>query len=281
MTYETNFRKFWKVISPPIYYYLISILVNYIFYFIHISRLISDFAEKGIIITVNNYLDFAAEVQEGVLKQSLYITAIAAILTLLIYQIKYRNIIYMKDEIRKVNNTYIYVVFLGMTASIALSRFLSLFPIDDILGNYEEIQKTLFGGNLLMEILTLALIVPILEEILFRGLVYGRLRKYSTKNMAAIFSSILFAVYHMNLLQGVYAFILGLLLVFVYERYQSVLAAVILHASANAFSMFLFYTEISSKISSSMIPYIIFMLAEAALAFLIIHKIIKKFPKTN
>ncbi|SHI99578.1 CPBP family intramembrane glutamic endopeptidase [Parasporobacterium paucivorans] len=279
MYYETDIRKFWKVISPPIYYFLVNVLATYVFSFIYISSRLSAFTDQGKILTADNYSEFSKAVQDAVLNQSLLITCVAAIATLLLYFVKYRKNIQIDVEMQKVNISFGYAALLGMMASVSLSRLLSLLPIDNLFGNYAEVQNTLFGGNIFMEILTLAIIVPVLEEILFRGLVYGRMSRYSGRRAAAVISSIIFGIYHMNLLQGIYAFILGMLLVFVYEKYQSIMAPVILHAFANGFSIFLFYTDISNKISSNLYSYIIFMLVEAAIALWMIKIIQTKFKK--
>ena len=42
---------------------------------------------------------------------------------------------------------------------------------------------------------------------------------------------------HGNLLQGIYAFILGMLLAFTYERFHSILAPILIHAGANILSV--------------------------------------------
>ena len=54
---------------------------------------------------------------------------------------------------------------------------------------------------------------------------------------AAILSSIIFGAFHGNMVQAVYAFLIGLVCVFVYEKYKSIVASIFLHISANMFSL--------------------------------------------
>ena len=79
--------------------------------------------------------------------------------------------------------------------------------------------------------------MPVVEELIFRGLAYKRMREYASPLMAGITTSMLFAVFHGNLVQGVYAFLLGALLCYVYEKYHSFWAPVLLHAAANVISV--------------------------------------------
>ena len=50
---------------------------------------------------------------------------------------------------------------------------------------------------------------PFAEEVIFRWLVFLRMRDNMRVITAALFSGLTFGIYHMNLLQGVYATIMG------------------------------------------------------------------------
>lgn len=63
---------------------------------------------------------------------------------------------------------------------------------------------------------------------------------------AALLSSLAFAIYHGNLYQGAYAFCVGLCLAWIYERTHVFLAPVILHISANLFSVLFSYPAVNT-----------------------------------
>lgn len=69
-----------------------------------------------------------------------------------------------------------------------------------------------------------------------RGVVYNRFKRICPPVLAAIISSIIFGIIHMNFVQGPYAFLVGLAAVYVYERYKSIIAPIILHVTANSVS---------------------------------------------
>lgn len=86
-----------------------------------------------------------------------------------------------------------------------------------------------------VSIIFIILIIPIVEELLFRGTVQKPLEKYG-KFFAIIISSLVFAIYHGNLIQGIYAFICGLLLGFTASEY-SLKYSVFLHIFHNISSV--------------------------------------------
>jgi hypothetical protein len=88
-----------------------------------------------------------------------------------------------------------------------------------------------------MQYLVAAVIIPCMEELIFRGLIFRRMRTYAIFSLAALISAVLFGIYHMNLLQFIYATCLGLLLAYVYEQFRTIFAPILLHAAANAFSI--------------------------------------------
>ncbi|MDO4269867.1 MAG: type II CAAX endopeptidase family protein [Eubacteriales bacterium] len=78
------------------------------------------------------------------------------------------------------------------------------------------------------------LLGPVCEELLFRGLLAGRLARYGQKP-AALVSALLFGLFHANLGQFFYAFALGLLLAYAYFRTGGLAAPIVLHMLFNVY----------------------------------------------
>ena len=87
----------------------------------------------------------------------------------------------------------------------------------------------------------MGLIAPVAEELVFRGLIFKRVRTYSNFVTAAFVASIIFGIYHGNVVQGIYAFIVGFLMCFVYERFRNIWAPILFHCSANTVSVLITY----------------------------------------
>lgn len=81
---------------------------------------------------------------------------------------------------------------------------------------------------------------PILEEILFRYVFYNKLKKKYSKKTALLINSIIFALIHLNPINIVYAFILGIVLNLAYEKYQNIKAPILIHIAGNIIVLFLY-----------------------------------------
>lgn len=76
-----------------------------------------------------------------------------------------------------------------------------------------------------------AILAPIWEEILFRGLILRTLQKFG-KKFAILASAFLFGIFHANIIQSPYAFLVGLVLGYVAAEY-SIFWAIVLHMLNN------------------------------------------------
>ena len=243
--YDEGFAyKLWRIISPLIFYIIVNITVQTIF--------------TTLLICV----------------QSTIITSISALITLfLFYRLFPQELSFGKISI---SIKYIYIALLAIFSNVSLSRLLWLLPIDNIIGSYEKVEQTIITTNPVIDIISVAFLIPIIEEVIFRGLVYKRLKQITHKYTATLVVSLMFGVYHMNLVQGIYAFLLGLILIFVYEKYNSIIAPIIMHIVANATSLFLAYTNINDIINRNFNAYIIIMMLEFIATGIIIRRICKK-----
>lgn len=85
-------------------------------------------------------------------------------------------------------------------------------------------------------------VAPIAEEMLFRGVILdGLLTNYSIKK-SIIISSLLFGIFHFNVVQGVNAFFGGLLIGFMYIYTKSLIWSIITHTMINIFVLLLALT---------------------------------------
>ena len=82
-------------------------------------------------------------------------------------------------------------------------------------------------------LLSTALIGPVLEEFIFRGIIYNKLKKVFASKQAIILTSLLFGLYHFNIIQGIYAFVFSILLTKIYEKYNNLLLPIIIHCLIN------------------------------------------------
>ena len=82
------------------------------------------------------------------------------------------------------------------------------------------------------QIVTMGVAVPAAEEVAFRGLGFVKLRENCPFWQAALLSSALFGVYHGNVLQGIYGFIMGMIFAWAMERKNTIAAPFFMHMAA-------------------------------------------------
>ena len=89
----------------------------------------------------------------------------------------------------------------------------------------------------LMAWLTAVLMAPVLEEIVFRGFVYTRLKKGLGKLAAVVITSLLFGIAHGTVIWFIYTFIFSIVLIWIFEKFQSLTASILLHLAYNLSGM--------------------------------------------
>lgn len=127
------------------------------------------------------------------------------------------------------------LLFLGVEAIIGCVLNLIYLVAPSAMEAYSELieQSGLGDMTVLSTILTLVC-APIVEEIAFRGLTVkwasGFTKKFWVLN---IFQAVCFGIAHGNLVQGTYAFVLGLVLGYVANKYKSLWASILGHLVFN------------------------------------------------
>ena len=77
------------------------------------------------------------------------------------------------------------------------------------------------------------ILTPFVEELVYRGIVWYRLRKGFSAMQAALISSLLFGAAHGSLRQGAYAFLMGMVFSLSYERTRRFEVPFLLHSACN------------------------------------------------
>lgn len=167
------------------------------------------------------------------------ITAIATLAVWMIGALWYRSHKPSTDFSLKevVNGKLVFAMAaLGLSLQFLISMCLNaVYPIlpQNLTDQYSELMEQLLGGNVWLSLLATVILAPLAEEFLFRGVTLKKAQKIMPFMAANILQAVLFGIYHLNWIQGVYAFVLGMVLGFTAEYFHSVWAAVLLHAFVN------------------------------------------------
>ena len=103
------------------------------------------------------------------------------------------------------------------------------------LEDYQALMETsgLDGEVPLLMMIYSVCLAPISEELIFRGVTMRIARRAFPFWVANIIQAVLFGIFHMNWLQGCYAFVLGIILGYICERGGSIYYAILFHLLFN------------------------------------------------
>ncbi len=125
------------------------------------------------------------------------------------------------------------ILFIGTLAiGMAIDPIMSEFELPDALKKIYEKMELSNIDNLL----SVVFLAPLCEEFIFRGTIQRALCHRELPISAIFISAILFGVIHLNLVQGVGAFLIGLFIGYAYYKTHSLWVAVFLHFVNNGTS---------------------------------------------
>ena len=142
---------------------------------------------------------------------------------------------------------------LVFTSMLALNILVQWLPLENVLENqFEGLTHTFLGA------LTISLLAPVLEEVMFRGAIQGYLtRKLGNPWLAMAMAALVFGVYHMNPVQVVYASMFGFILGWMYYRTGSLMSVIVGHVLNNSIAtltMLMFGTATESEMMEDILP---------------------------
>ena len=240
MNIKRTLKDLWRLIYPVIIYFAVAFIVQFA-----AVRVIASAAVANGTITAagKSTAELQEELNSLINRYSLHLTALTNVVLIPIY-----ILLLMGDEKKRRNSLGIRytapgikrlgVVFvLGMSAAVSVNVIVSLSQIARFSPKYQQVSEVIYSGGLFMEIVSAVIAAPILEELFFRGMIYKRLRDMINVKAAVVISALFFGTFHGNLVQFVYAFIIGLMLAYVYEKFKTIWAPVIFHVGANLISV--------------------------------------------
>lgn len=152
---------------------------------------------------------------------------IAAILLSIIFIpiliLKYKKLKINEVKNDKKNLFFLFIICMSILFNILFFYFNKIFNTNlynDISFNVGLISNFVLG--------------PIIEELMFRGIIYNNLSYNRRKNMIIV--TTVFALMHFNIFQIIYAFLIGLFLIIIYDKYHDIKFCILIHITSNIMS---------------------------------------------
>lgn len=280
---QRNLRnRVWELFSPIVLKIIVGLVVEAVVIAMFYVKYLPELSAAA---TQEQMMEIYLSVTSDVYKYIVEITAISAIATMPFLILMRKN-----DRRREIamnivpNNRaplskYIYIVCISITFSLALNNILLLSNLAEYSIAYQEAAEALYTPSLFVQILCLGIITPIMEEYIFRGLVFKRLRCRVSATRAIVASALFFGMYHGNLVQTIYGTLSGILLGYLYEKYGSLKAPILAHMLMNIVSCILTEADVFTWMFSESIRMAVITIGCAAITsimYLYIQKIEEK-----
>ncbi len=195
-----------KIIKWPLIYFLFQFILIFLLSYYYVSN-------GNDVNLFNDYLS----------TKQIYIALIVAIIFIPLLINDYKK--YKKQTNTKIN--YFYLIILGVILSLMYNVFAYYLNF--------ALKTSLFdnNSNVAVTLLSTGILGPIIEELMFRGIIYNELKSKYSNMKSILITTIFFAIIHINVIQILYALIIGFILIFVYEKYNNIKAPIILHMASN------------------------------------------------
>lgn len=130
----------------------------------------------------------------------------------------------------KVLGLYVLTWFVNLCYAFAIFNYGFTPPETDV---YSKLLGQVSWLTLLLNLLLAGVLAPLVEETLFRGVIFGSLQAYFGKWTAAVISAVIFSALHFQAYGFFPRFVLGMVLIYLYDKYKSLYPSVGLHALNN------------------------------------------------
>lgn len=165
---------------------------------------------------------------------SIFIYALTIIALVIIFAVRKRK---FSDGtgIKKFSAAAIpFALLAGLSLNYFVTSAMTFIPIPESFQElYDEIYSFIGQGNFIIEVIATAILAPIIEEIIFRGLCYRYARKAFPTFAAALISGVIFGISHGNPISFVFTTILGIILAYAYEKSGSIVPSILIHMGFN------------------------------------------------
>lgn len=122
--------------------------------------------------------------------------------------------------------------FFAINAALTLAEMLIPWAMEEY---HQLVELSGLGSDTVITVVYAICLGPILEELVFRGVVFSFLEKSNIKPVFTILiTAVLFGFVHMNIVQGVYAAALGIFLGFMRYKYRSIMITILAHIVLNS-----------------------------------------------
>jgi len=130
--------------------------------------------------------------------------------------------------------SYFLAVICAIFLVVCLNHLILFSGLSASSDSFQEVAKSQYSVPIWLGIILYGIIAPLAEEMVFRYTIFKKLTRLSGRMGYGLFvSSFLFAIYHGNIVQGIYSFLLGAFFAYALYRSGKILVPIFCHGIGN------------------------------------------------
>ncbi|ANX01421.1 abortive infection protein [Thermoclostridium stercorarium subsp. leptospartum DSM 9219] len=178
-------------------------------------------------------------VVNDILMPSYILSAILTFFSAWIIHAVFRRKFFERLSLNRTSPVYTAVSFLaGCAMQMPLSFIITLVEktgiAPDLFEEYtQHVEQLMSNQNTVLQILAVGIMAPLIEEIIFRGLILNQLKRNIPATAAILIQAILFGFVHLNVVQGTYAFVMAVLMGMLTVWFDSLFVSIAFHMGMN------------------------------------------------
>lgn len=133
---------------------------------------------------------------------------------------------------------------LGVGVSVGCNFFFGLLGLTQMSADFQAVSERQMTAGLLTGLILYGFFSPLAEELIFRGVLFTRFKRYLPVTISGIVSAVFFGIYHGNVVQAIYGFVAGCLFAWIYHKRGSFGQTVALHGVMNITGFLLTYYDL-------------------------------------
>lgn len=241
----------WRLIYPFLIHYGATLLATIALYLVYLIQA--------------GGLQETASAGQRLINSTLYVTLIGDLTAAMILYLFYRkDQMHRKEGFSGTGKAFVWappviwfsVIILAIATGQFLNDLINGLHLNDLFTGYSEVSEQAFSGQPVgLMILVVGIIGPICEELMFRGIVFHRLKDWVKPQAAIVISALLFGIYHGNVVQFFYATCMGVMLAVIYDKTGTLWISIVAHIAANLWSLFgsSFWSSLWQQIPAGML----------------------------
>lgn len=241
----------WRLIYPFLIHYGATLLATIALYLVYLIQA--------------DGLQETASAGQRLINSTLYVTLIGDLTAAMILYLFYRkDQMHRKEGFSGTGKAFVWappviwfsVIILAIATGQFLNDLINGLHLNDLFTGYSEVSEQAFSGQPVgLMILVVGIIGPICEELMFRGIVFHRLKDWVKPQAAIVISALLFGIYHGNVVQFFYATCMGVMLAIIYDKTGTLWISIVAHIAANLWSLFgsSFWSSLWQQIPAGML----------------------------